>query len=125
PVVIDLDQPVDLVLPEPSGRSVSSVRTDSVEIVHQGQRFVFARPDVFGDHAADLGDGAITAPMPGTVLDVRVAEGHTVAAGDVVAVVEAMKMQNELLAPRAGTVTRVLTSEGAAVERGAVLVELE
>jgi glutaconyl-CoA/methylmalonyl-CoA decarboxylase subunit gamma len=71
------------------------------------------------------GGGRVEAPMPGRVVSVRAKVGDAVSAGAALVVVEAMKMQNELLAPRAGTVTRVLVAEGATVERGALLVELE
>ena len=62
--------------------------------------------------------------MPGRVLKLLVTEGQAVAAGAGLLVVEAMKMENELLAPRAGTVKRVLVVAGATVERDAPLVEL-
>jgi len=74
--------------------------------------------------ATQAGDGAVRAPMPGRVVAVRAAPGDAVAAGAPLVVVEAMKMQNELLAPRAGTVLRVAVKEGDTVERGATLVEL-
>ena len=61
-----------------------------------------------------LGD-PVKAPMPGTILDVRVSVGQTVKEGDIMFVLEAMKMENEVLAPKAGTVTSVLVAKGASV----------
>ena len=57
--------------------------------------------------------------MPGTILKVNVANGDTVKAGTVLVVLEAMKMENEILAPKDGTVTQVLVSRGASVDTGA------
>jgi methylmalonyl-CoA carboxyltransferase small subunit len=69
------------------------------------------------------GDG-IKAPLAGSVARVLVQEGQEIAAGDVVVVVEAMKMETEITAPSAGTVSAVLVSPGDAVTGGQVLVEL-
>lgn len=65
---------------------------------------------------------AVKAPMPGTILKVNVTQGQKVAEGTVLCVLEAMKMENEILAPKAGTVTQVLAAKGAAVDTGAPLV---
>ena len=60
--------------------------------------------------------------MPGTILKVNVNNGDAVKAGQVLVVLEAMKMENEILAPKAGTVTQVLVSRGATVDTGAPMV---
>ena len=62
--------------------------------------------------------------MPGTILDVKVAVGDTVKAGDPVVVLEAMKMENEICAPRDGTVSTVCVSKGGTVETGTPLCTL-
>ena len=65
---------------------------------------------------------AINAPMPGNILKVNVQNGQAVKAGEVLVVLEAMKMENEIMAPKAGTVTQVLVSKGSTVDTGAPLV---
>ncbi len=64
----------------------------------------------------------VAAPMPGTILKVNVQNGQAVKAGDVLCVLEAMKMENDITAPKAGTVTQVVTSKGASVSTGDALV---
>ena len=65
---------------------------------------------------------AVTAPMPGNILKVNVTQGQAVKEGEVLCVLEAMKMENEILAPKAGSVTQVLVSKGSTVDTGAALV---
>ncbi|WP_018682399.1 acetyl/propionyl/methylcrotonyl-CoA carboxylase subunit alpha [Actinokineospora enzanensis] len=77
-----------------------------------------------GSAAAVSGD-AVTAPMQGTVVKVAVEDGQTVAAGDLVVVVEAMKMENPVTAPKAGTVTGLAVGQGATVATGAVICEIK
>lgn len=64
---------------------------------------------------------AVNAPMPGNILDVRVSTGQKVKAGDVLLILEAMKMENEIVAPTDGTVTSVCVTKGAVVETGTTL----
>jgi len=73
----------------------------------------------------DHGPRKITAPMPGKVVRLLVHEGDEVEAGAGVAVVEAMKMQNEIKSPKKGTIRKISTSEGAAVNAGDVLAIVE
>ncbi len=67
---------------------------------------------------------AVNAPMPGTILKVNVSAGQAVKAGTVLVVLEAMKMENEIMAPKDGTVTQVVVSKGSTVDTGAPLVIL-
>ena len=70
--------------------------------------------------AAPAGGETVNAPMPGNIVDVKVANGAAVKKGDVLIILEAMKMENEIVAPCDGTVNVVVT-KGASVETGAVL----
>ena len=65
---------------------------------------------------------AVNAPMPGNILKVNVNVGDAVKSGTVLVVLEAMKMENEIMAPKDGTVTQVLVSKGSTVDTGAPLV---
>ena len=71
--------------------------------------------------AAPANGEKITAPMPGTILAVNVSNGQSVKKGDVLMVLEAMKMENEILSPCDGTVSAVSVQKGSTVETGALL----
>ena len=71
--------------------------------------------------AAPAGGEKVCAPMPGNILAVNVSNGSAVKKGDVLMILEAMKMENEIMAPCDGTVTSVSVTKGAAVESGALL----
>ena len=64
-------------------------------------------------------------PMPGTILDVRVSAGLTVKKGQVLCILEAMKMENEIISPRDGTVAQVVANKGASVNAGDPLMVLQ
>ena len=145
PVVVELDRPVTvdrarglvddvavrqllaerhvvvLSLDGRRAQAVVNVTPHLVEVVHQGHRRVFTRPDVFAGAHSPTGDGTIAAPMPGTVLSVAVEPGQQVAEGESLGVLEAMKMELALRAPFDGVVTDVDAMAGAQVARGARL----
>lgn len=75
--------------------------------------------------AAPAAGEQITAPMPGTILAVNVSAGQAVKKGEVLMILEAMKMENEIMCPRDGVVASVHTSKGSAVESGALLCVLQ
>jgi len=74
---------------------------------------------------SNMGSEKITAPMPGTILKINVESGAEVKSGEVLCVLEAMKMENDITAPRDGKVASVNTAKGASVNAGDVLVSLE
>lgn len=82
-----------------------------------------AAPAAAAPAAAGLAAGTVVeAPMPGNVLKINVAQGQTVKEGDVLLVLEAMKMENEITATKSGTVAQIVTAKGAVVETGSPLV---
>ncbi len=105
---------------------VEEVGADSAASVAPKAPTVSAAPKAAAPkkQAAPVGKGEpVKAPMPGTVLDIKVANGASVKKGDVLVILEAMKMENEIMAPSDGVVT-VVASKGASVNTGDVLVTL-
>lgn len=119
------DHTVHLLVDGRPKHAVLNVQRGFVDVVHRGQRWLWERPDPFGDHAVAAGDGTLLAPMPGTVLAVDVTEGQHVAEGETLGVMEAMKMELALKAPFAGTVTSVGAATGDLVKLGALLFVVE
>ena len=83
-----------------------------------------AAPKAAAPKAASAGATAVNAPLPGNILTVKATQGSAVKKGDLLCVLEAMKMENEILAPADGTVTAVYAKEGTSVNTGDVLFEL-
>lgn len=80
-----------------------------------------AAPAAPADAALAAGE-VVKSPMPGNILKINVAQGQKVNEGDVLIVLEAMKMENEIVATKSGTVAQIVTAKGAVVETGAPLV---
>jgi len=83
---------------------------------------VAAEPAAPASPAATAAGEQVKAPMPGNILKVNVAAGQTVKTGEVLVILEAMKMENEILSPRDGTVAQVVVTKGSVVDTGAPLV---
>jgi biotin carboxyl carrier protein len=117
------------------GRQVcgrAAAHGEVVEVVTRGSRRKIALAEPLRDRIAHARDGAagepseeeIRALMPGRVVEVAVSEGQSVAAGALILVLEAMKMQNEIRSARAGVVVRIDVEPGKAVEGGSLLAVL-
>ena len=85
-----------------------------------------AAPAPAAKPAASGAEGAVKveAPMPGTILDVKTSVGASVKSGDVLCILEAMKMENEIVAPADGTVASIAANKGDSVEAGQIIVTL-
>ena len=70
------------------------------------------------------GSVTVDAPMPGNILDVKVSAGATVKSGDVLIILEAMKMENDIVAPQDGTIATINVSKGDTVDAGATLITM-
>jgi acetyl-CoA/propionyl-CoA carboxylase biotin carboxyl carrier protein len=105
----------------PGDLALSNGAADAVGVVRKKPK-----PRKRGAHAGAAASGdAVTAPMQGTVVKVAVEEGQQVAVGDLVAVLEAMKMENPVTAHKDGTITGLAVEAGAAVTQGTVLAEIK
>jgi propionyl-CoA carboxylase alpha chain len=98
---------------------------DRLQLTGAGGGVAYGIVPRFSVPEAELPGGAVAAPMPGKVLDVRVGAGDRVAAGQVVLVLEAMKMENHLAAAEDGTVSEVLVAVGDQVDKDVLLLVIE
>jgi len=109
---------------EGRGRYTLDIDGHRYHVEALGER-VRAIQELAAKSAPPAGPAPVVAPMPGLIVRVNVAVGDTVAAGQGVLVMEAMKMENELRASAAATVKAIRVTQGTAVEKGTVLIELE
>ncbi len=98
---------------------------DRIHLTGPGGHVSFTLPPRFSPPRSELPGGTVAAPMPGKVIELRVNEGDTVEAGDVVAVLEAMKMENHLRAPEAGMVADLSVAVGDQIEKDARLMTID
>ncbi len=112
----------------PGGRNWSAeVSGKGVVVSHGDRRWVFLRERrsrIGAGRSRAAGANVVRAPMPGTMIEILVAIGDEVEAGQTLAVMEAMKMEHLLTAPNAGVVSAIHTSAGASVDEDTVLIEL-
>lgn len=102
----------------------SSYEIEVEEIAGGGAPAAASAPAAAPAPAAAAGQESVESPMPGNILDVRVKAGDAVKSGSVLLILEAMKMENEILAPRDGKVVAVNVAKGSMVNSGDVLVIL-
>ena len=102
--------------------SDAAVNTPAVSVVSAAQMPI--KEEKSAASAYDGGGELISSPLPGSIMEIKVSAGQTVKRGQVLVLIEAMKMENEVLAPHDGVVKQIITSKGASVETGAPLLTL-
>ena len=104
---------------------VEEIGTDSVSApAPSAAPAVKAAPAAKAAPAPKAGSTVVSAPMPGTIVDIKVKAGDAIKANQVLCVLEAMKMENEIMAPQDGTVAAVHVTKGASVNNGDALVSI-
>ncbi|NLB52457.1 MAG: biotin/lipoyl-binding protein [Syntrophomonadaceae bacterium] len=86
---------------------------------------VTAVPAAPAAHISTVTGELVKAPMPGSILDIKVQQGASVKNGDVLIILEAMKMESEIVAPRDGVVAQIIVAKGASVSTGDILLALQ
>ncbi len=106
-------------------QSVNNTVAEPVEATKTAGASTSSATTTSTSSATAVGAGKpVTSPLPGVIIEVSVKEGQAVKAGQKVAVLEAMKMENEIQAPADGTVTAVLVNKGDSVLEGAEIVKI-
>lgn len=103
--------------PKPAAQSVAAQKPQPAAVAP-------AKPTQAAPAAVSAGANAVTAPMPGTILSVKVKTGDAVKRGDILVILEAMKMENEILAHMDGVVAGVHVAVGASVNTGDPLISI-
>ncbi|MEN8832541.1 MAG: acetyl/propionyl/methylcrotonyl-CoA carboxylase subunit alpha [Pacificibacter sp.] len=125
--VIDLGEGrYDIAYDDYRGRATVFAQGDDVSVFMDGktERYTIPQPN-FGAGDDDASSSVILSPMPGSITKLDAVAGQTVAAGDALIVIEAMKMEHTLAAPRDGVIAEVLVEQGDQVDAGAVVIRLE
>lgn len=112
--------PYDVTVDEAGASAPAPVAASSAAPVAKPAPAPAAKPAVSGAE----GSVKVEAPMPGTILDVKTSVGASVKSGDVLCILEAMKMENEIVAPADGTVASIAANKGDSVEAGQIIVTL-
>lgn len=119
-------QSYEVEVEEIGGDEISSnATTPSVQPVSQSPKAQPKKAPTPPKKSASQGATKITSPMPGTILSIKVSEGAKVSKGDVVMILEAMKMENEIQAPQDSIVASINVAEGASVNTGDILATFE
>lgn len=116
-----------LVVRGPQGRSTALAvrRGDQIHISFGGRQYIVEKPKAAGASGGETAKGDARAPMPGSIVEVFVAEGDKVTTGQKLLVLEAMKMQQEIAAAFDGVVEKIPVAKGDQVAEGQLLVHVE